>query len=178
MDPVLKKIQSGDLKEFEKLFKLFYSPLCVYANRLLNDKDKAEEIVQEIFYKIWKNREFLDIKVAFKPYLYRSVHNNCLQAIEHNGVEEKYKLHIMLDNKDFVTDPLKEMELEEMNHVIENTMENLPERCRTIFTMNRYEGLKYREIAEKLKISVKTVEAEMGKALYTFRQNLKRYAEV
>jgi RNA polymerase sigma-70 factor (ECF subfamily) len=70
------------------------------------------------------------------------------------------------------------MEMEEMGQVIENTMEDLPDRCRQIFNMNRYEGLKYREIADKLKISIKTVEADMGKALQAFRHNLKVYAEL
>jgi RNA polymerase sigma-70 factor, ECF subfamily len=174
----LKKIQSGDLKEFERLFKLLYSPLCLYANRFLYDKDKAEEIVQDIFYNIWKNRETLDIKVSLKAYLYRAVHNNCLQLIEHNSVEEKYKQYIIKEDVEFQLDPLHAMEIEEMSQVIEHTMDDLPERCRAIFNMNRYEGLKYREIAEKLKISIKTVEADMGKALQAFRQNLKVYAEL
>jgi RNA polymerase sigma-70 factor, ECF subfamily len=174
----LKKIQSGDLKEFERLFKVLYSPLCLYANRFLYDRDKAEEIVQDIFYTIWKNRETLDIKVSLKAYLYRAVHNNCLQVIEHISVEEKYKQYIIKEDVEFQLDPLHAMEIEEMSQVIEHTMDDLPDRCRAIFNMNRYEGLKYREIAEKLKISIKTVEADMGKALQAFRQNLKVYAEL
>jgi RNA polymerase sigma-70 factor (ECF subfamily) len=174
----LKKIQMGDLKEFERLFKDLYSPLCFYANKFVQDRDKAEEVVQDIFYTIWKNHETLDIKVSFKSYLYRAVHNNCLQIIEHKAVEEKYKQHKIYEDVEFQLDPSREMELEEMNQVIDYTMEILPERVRQIFNMNRYEGLKYREIAEKLKISIKTVEADMGKALQAFRQNLKLYAHV
>ncbi len=79
---------------------------------------------------------------------------------------------------EFQLDPLRAMELDEMGQVIEHTMETLPERCRQIFNMNRYEGLKYREIADKIKISIKTVEADMGKTLQTFRQNLKLYADL
>jgi RNA polymerase sigma-70 factor, ECF subfamily len=178
MDLILKKIQSGDLKEFERLFKQLYSPLCLYANRFMRDRDKAEEIVQDIFYTIWKNRITLDIKVSFKAYLYRAVHNNCLQFIEHNMVEEKYKQYIFKEDVQFQIDPLRAMEIEEMGQVIENTMDDLPERCRQIFNMNRYEGLKYREIADKLKISIKTVEADMGKALQAFRRNLRVYADL
>jgi len=178
MDLILKKIQLGDLKEFEKLFKQLYSPLCLYANRFMKDGDKAEEIVQDIFYNIWKNRCNLDIKVSIKAYLYRAVHNNCLQCIEHSLVEEKYKQHIIKEDIEYQTDPLHAMEIEEMGHVIEQTMDNLPERCRQIFNMNRYEGLKYREIADQLKISIKTVEADMGKSLQAFRTNLKVYANL
>lgn len=177
MNLIVKRIQAGDLKEFERLFKDLYSPLCSYANRIIRDKDKAEEIVQDIFYTIWKNRTNLEIKVSLKSYLYRAVHNNCLQMIEHYLVEEKYKQFITNGFMLTEPDPLHEMELEEMSKVIDKTIQGLPDRCRQIFNMNRFDGLKYREIAEILKISIKTVEADMGKALQAFRQNLKIYAE-
>jgi RNA polymerase sigma-70 factor (ECF subfamily) len=175
MNLSLKRIQKGDLKEFERLFKELYSPLCLYANKYLQDKDKAEEIVQDIFYGIWKNREKLDIKVSFKSYLYRAVQNNCLQLIQHYAVEDKYKQYVKNEVSHFQLDPVKEMELQEMNKVVEQTLESLPERCKEIFSMSRFEGLKYREIAEKLQISPKTVEANMGKALQAFRKSLKQY---
>lgn len=177
MNLAAKKIHSGDLKAFEKLFKELYSPLCSYSYRILQDRDKAEEIVQDIFYTIWKNRADLEIKVSLKSYLYRAVHNNCLQLIEHQAVEEKYKQFVMKRDIMVAPDPLHEMELNEMSKLIDDTINALPERCRQIFNMNRLEGLKYREIAEILKISIKTVEADMGKALQAFRQNLKLYAD-
>jgi len=175
MELSLKRIQSGDLKEFEKLFKELYSPLCSFASKILLDKDKAEEIVQDIFYGIWKNKEKLDIRISFKSYLYRAVQNNCLQVIQHHQVEDKYKQHVVNNVEEFQIDPMQEMELEEMNLVIEQTLESLPERCRQIFSMSRFEGLKYKDIAQQLDISIKTVEANMGKALQAFRQNLKQY---
>ncbi|MDF1547585.1 MAG: RNA polymerase sigma-70 factor [Bacteroidales bacterium] len=178
MNLILRRIQKGDLKAFESLFKELYSPLCLYANKYLQDKDKAEETVQDIFYGIWKNREKLDIRVSFKSYLYKAVQNNCLQQIQHHLVEDKYKQYVKSEVAHFHSDPAKEMELQEMNEVIEQTLDSLPERCKEIFSMSRFEGLKYREIAEKLEISTKTVEANMGKALQAFRQNLKQYVGV
>ncbi len=178
MNLSLKRIQKGDLKEFERLFRELYSPLCLYANKYLQDRDKAEEVVQDIFYGIWKNRERLDIKVSFKSYLYRAVQNNCLQLIQHHAVEDKYKQYVKNEISHFQLDPVKEMELQEMNKVVEETLESLPERCKEIFSMSRFEGLKYREIAEKLQISTKTVEANMGKALQAFRKSLKQYVGV
>jgi len=100
-----------------------------------------------------------------------------LQLIEHQAVEEKYKQFVMKRDIMVAPDPLHEMELNEMSKLIDDTINALPERCRQIFNMNRLEGLKYREIAEILKISIKTVEADMGKALQAFRQNLKLYAD-
>jgi len=178
MNLSLKRIQKGDLKEFERLFRELYSPLCFYANKYLQDKDKAEEIVQDIFYGIWKKRAKLSIKVSFKSYLYKAVHNNCLQLIQHHAVEDKYKQYVKNEVSHFQSDPVKEMELQEMNEVVEQTLDSLPERCKEIFSLSRFEGLKYREIAEKLKISTKTVEANMGKALQAFRKNLKQYVGV
>jgi len=174
----LKRIQKGDLKEFEKLFRELYSPLCSYANTYLQDKDKSEEIVQDIFYGIWKKRDTLSIEVSFKSYLYKAVQNNCLMLIQHHAVEDKYKQYIKEEVSHFQSDPGKEMELEELNKLVENTLNTLPERCRQIFSMSRFDGLKYKEIAEKLGISQKTVEANMGKALQAFRKRLGHYGGV
>jgi RNA polymerase sigma-70 factor, ECF subfamily len=171
----LKRIQSGDLKEFENLFRELYTPLCSYASKILHDNDQAEEIVQDIFYGIWKNKEKLDIHISFRPYLYKSVHNNCLQTIQHHQIEEKYRKHVEYNLNEFQIDPIQEMEAEEMNIVIEKTLNSLPERCKQIFNMSRFEGMKYKEIAEILDISTKTVESNMGKALNAFRQNLRHY---
>jgi RNA polymerase sigma-70 factor (ECF subfamily) len=175
MDFSVNKIKDGDLKEFEQLFRELYSPLCSYASQIINDNDKAEELVQDIFYGIWKNRLKLDIKVSFKAYLYKAIQNNCLQLIHHKQVEEKYKQQVAYSSMEFQSDPMEELEAIEMNLLIEKTLEDLPERCRQIFSMSRFDGLKYKEIAQNLDISIKTVEANMGKALNIFRQNLKSY---
>jgi RNA polymerase sigma-70 factor, ECF subfamily len=175
MDICVKLIQSGDIKVFEQLFRELYAPLCSYANKIVNDKDKAEEIVQDIFYGIWKNKEKLEIKISIKSYLYKAVQNNCLQLIQHQHVEDKYRQHVIANLVEYQIDPVREMEVNEMNSAIEKTLESLPERCRQIFNMSRFDGLKYKEIAQKLDISTKTVEANMGKALNAFRQNLKHF---
>jgi RNA polymerase sigma-70 factor (ECF subfamily) len=178
MDFSFALIKNGDLKLFEQLFREFYSPLCSFANKTINDKAKAEEIVQDIFYGIWKNKEKMEIKISLKSYLYKAVHNNCLQLIQHRHVEEKYKAHVSNSVVDYQTDPFEEMEAAEMKMVIERTLESLPERCRQVFNMSRIDGLKYKEIAQILDISQKTVEANMGKALNAFRNNLKYYSKV
>jgi RNA polymerase sigma-70 factor (ECF subfamily) len=169
----VNQIKNGNIKAFEQLFRDLYAPLCGFAQKIVEDKDKAEELVQDVFYKLWKNKNNLNIRVSLKSYLYKSVQNSCLLTIQHNKVKEKYKAHI-ISTKDSsnVKTPEKELETKELHEKINKTMEELPERCREIFYLSKYEGLKYREIAEKLSISQKTVEANISKALKILRKNL------
>jgi len=173
-----KKIKQDDLKEFEDLFKMFYTPLCHYANKFLKDMDVAEEIVQEFFYNYWKNRQTMVIQISLKSYMYRAIRNNSLKYLEHKAVVKKYEDNYKEVNVSESGFENNELELEELNSIIEATLNELPERCSQIFKLSRFEGLKYNEIAEKLSISIKTVEANMGKALQLFRKNLKHYDEL
>lgn len=172
-----KRIKQDDLQEFEKLFKLFYTPLCRYANKFLKDMDIAEEIVQDFFYNYWKNRQTMNIQISLKSYMYRAVRNNSLKYLEHIAVVKKYEKSYKEVNVEASTN-VDELELNELNEIIESTLNQLPDRCSQIFKMSRFEGMKYNEIAEKLSISIKTVEANMGKALQLFRKNLKQYDEL
>ena len=172
------RIKQDDLVEFEKLFKSFYSPLCHYAFRFLKDMNLAEEIVQELFYNYWKNRHTMNIQISIKSYLYRAIRNNSLKYLEHVKVVKKYEQSFIDTNTSDAGNETNELEVKELNDIIEATLNELPERCSQIFKLSRFEGLKYNEIAEKLSISVKTVEANMGKALQLFRKNLKQYEEI
>ncbi len=170
---IANKIKKGNIKAFEQLFRDLYVPLCAYANKFIDDKDKSEELVQETFYNLWKNRENLNIRISLKSYLYKSVQNSCLLTIQHEKVKEKYRLHVLnTGNTEGGKAPDKLLEEKELDKNIQETMNKLPERCREIFYLNRYEGLKYREIAEKLSISQKTVEANISKALKLLRKNI------
>ena len=179
---VLNSIQETGLlkdisiKNYEILFKTYYSTLCNFACKYLKDKDLAEEKVQDVFYKIWKNREQITVTISIKSYLYQSVKNICLQYLEHLNVERRYEKsieHYSLINN---FDPQDEMEINETFQLYDNTLNSLPTRCKEIFQLSRNEGLKYREIADKLSISIKTVEANIGKALQVFRLSFKKYS--
>ncbi|MBE9467879.1 MAG: RNA polymerase sigma-70 factor [Bacteroidetes bacterium] len=174
---IFKKIKKGDIKAFELFFKQNYKVLCNYAFHYLKNAQDAEEVVQDIFFIIWKNRKELNIK-SIKSYLFQSVKNNCLQQIRHKSLNDKYKSFVKHSYKENSEQADKIINAKEMNEIIEKTLNSLPERCKQIFKLSRYEGLKYREIAKKLSISIKTVEANMGKALMHFRNNLKAYIEV
>lgn len=166
------KIKQNDLREFEYLFKSYYTPLCNYAFSIVKDIDQAEEIVQGFFYTYWKNREEISIKLSLKAYIYKSVRNSALRYLQHRQIEEEYRRNAKAD--EYLSTP-NHVEESELDAIVESTLERLPERCRQVFTLSRFNGLKYQEIADLLSISVKTVEADMTKALISFRQNLGQY---
>lgn len=170
---ILKKIKMGDEKAFEKLFKFYYGHLCLFAAKIIEDEITAEEIVQDIFVKFWEKREQITIETSIKNYLFGSVKNSCLNIIKHNKTRAQYAQHVLAEaeNNNF-RDNYIEIDLAKK---IEESIEALPEKRREIFRMSREEGLKYREIAEKLKISIKTVETQMGLAIKTLRDKLKNY---
>lgn len=173
---IQKKIQGGDIQEFERLFNRYYEPLCQHANIILKDMDTAEDLVQEFFYNFWKNRKSLGIKISLNAYLNQSIRNNSLHYLQHLSVRKTYEQNIISEYQQTMpVEKQENVEIKELNTLINRTLQQMPERCSVIFKMNRFEGKKYREIAEILSISVKTVEADMGKALQLFRKTLKEF---
>ena len=172
---VFLAIQSGQTPAFEMLFKTFYQPLCRYANSFLKDPDDAEEIVQAAFIGFWEKREAISIDTSVKSYLYRAVRNSCLNELKHEQVKQRYIAGetVMGEKVSESADHLAiHVELEDK---IKAAIQKLPDQCRLIFTMSRFEELKYQEIADQLNLSVKTVENQMGKALKIMRVQLKEY---
>lgn len=169
-------IKKGNIKAYEALFRAYYKPLIIYSERIVNDHDDANEVVQDIFMKLWEKRKTLEIRSSVSSYLYRAVYNNSLQLLKRKKLELKYKQY-KLHHKDNSVNPSNEMIATELNHKIGLLFEQLPENCRIIFKLNRYDGMKYREVAEHLSISIKTVEANMTKALKYFREHLSEYKE-
>ena len=173
----LRKIQKGDIQSFEKLFHRYYSGLCGYAETLVGKKEVAEEVVQDVFYNIWKNREALKISKSWQSYLYRAAFNNSMMYLRKMRREQPLNEGGSLDPEVGTPDPSQLMQLNEVSELVSKTLKDLPEKTREIFRLNRQEGLKYREIADRLSISVKTVEANMGKALKALRNSLEKYEQ-
>ena len=166
---IFKKIKEGDIKAFETLFRSCYEPLCRYAFRFVENMETAEEIVQDLFYVIWKERQNLQILTSVNGYLYRAVKNKSLQYLEQARVRDDYrKMYVENANMETIT-PQEELEYKELEQQIQETLHHLPDRRQRIFHMNRMEGKKYSEIAAELQISVKTVEAEITKTLRELR---------
>lgn len=163
------RIASGDRAAFEEAFRAHYRPLCAFANTYLNDRDRSEDLVQELFVKLWNERERLNVTTSLKAYLFSAVRNRSF-----NELEKVVRMKPI--NESLHDTPLEDSRSEE-DHTWRSArvlaaIEALPEERRKVFKLSRNEGLKYLEIAERLGISVKTVENQMGKALKTLREEL------
>ena len=169
---IIRRIRNGDTGQFESLFRSSYVSLVRYAKTLIKDHDTAEEIVQDLFFKLWQDREKLNIESSLNGYLFRSVHNRCLHHIEHSRVVERHAAEILNQQTEDQESPSDILNYKELQEKVARILEKLPDRCGKIFTMSRFDGLKYTEIAEKLSVSIKTVEANMGRALKEFRKEL------
>lgn len=162
---------------FEQVFKEHFKNLHAYACSILKDEDEAEEMVQNVFYKLWEKKEKIGELQSVPAYLYRSVHNECMNYVKHEKVKMTYEAHAVHHGNiaGQATDTATAKELE---YRIAEALAGLPEQCRTIFQLSRFEELKYREIADKMGLSVKTVENQMGKALKILRTKLADYISV
>lgn len=176
--PEQPTLPQGEITTFEMLFRTYYKPLCQYAYTYLRDKEGAEEIVQSTFMNVWEKRDSLAIRTSVKPYLYAMVRNACLNALKHEKIKQRYagEEYVLAERShDSVTGFVSSRELERRIH---EAMEGLPEQCRMVFKLSRFEELKYSEIAEQLDISIKTVENHMGKALRIMRERLRDYLPI
>jgi len=169
------QIQAGDKVAFDSLFRTYYQYLCNYAFQILKEIEASEEVVQEVFVNVWEKRDSLDIHTSPKSYLFRSVHNRCLNQIKHIDVREKYKTHNERILKHAETESSIDAEKNELAVLIQKSVDELPTERKRIFQLSRNKGLKNKEIAEQLGISIKTVENQMGKALKYLRLQLSDY---
>jgi RNA polymerase sigma-70 factor, ECF subfamily len=172
---VLETIKSGNENAYEMIFKSYYQPLCRYACTFLHDKEESEEVVQSVFISLWEKRSVLEIQTSFKAYLYRMVRNSCLNVIKHEKVKKHHVAHELAVAEVSYNSVSEKVFANELSLKITEAMKALPEQCRLVFQLSRFEELKYQEIADQLNISIKTVENHMGKALKIMREQLKEY---
>jgi RNA polymerase sigma-70 factor (ECF subfamily) len=158
---------------FESLFHTYYKQLCRFAYRVVRDKDLAEDVVQSCFVNFWQKRTSIAIQSSFKTYLFRAVYNRSVN--EYNRAKKTVHEDVAILNEvsgPISNNPILELEGKEMQDSINKAIAAMPDGCRTVFLLSREEQLSYKEIAEMLQISVKTVENHMGKALRIMREHL------
>jgi len=163
-----------DKQAFEKLFRNYFTPLMAFSRRILGDEDDAREVVHQVFIKLWERRGEIDLSTSLKSYLFTAVNNRSLNVIRDRKKFSSEEVPEMAGEWD-VSAQIESMELEEK---IRGAIDSLPERCRVIFELNRFDGLKYAEIATQLDISVKTVENQISKALKILREKLALYLTI
>jgi RNA polymerase sigma-70 factor (ECF subfamily) len=164
-------LSKKDEAAFEQVFKTHYKNLHAYAFTMLKDEDEAEETVQQVFFKLWERSEHLSFSGSIAAYLYRAVHNESLNFIKHQKVKAGHQLHVAYSMKNKMEYQGRMMR-KELENKFREALNELPEQCRTVFQLSRFEDMKYKEIADKLDISIKTVENHMGKALKLLRTKL------
>ncbi|MBR5611573.1 MAG: RNA polymerase sigma-70 factor [Bacteroidaceae bacterium] len=170
---LLFALSKGKREAFDVLFKRYYPMLCAYARRIVEQED-AEEIVQEIMIWLWENRSRLTIESSLSQYLIKMTHNRSLNLIAKNEAsaraEVKYYTKHQMPSED-----IQIWQIEELSKKIEEAINALPETYRTAFIMHRFKGMSYKEIAEILQVSPKTVDYRIQQALKILRTEFKDY---
>ncbi len=174
-EQLFKLMKDNDSKAFESLFRRHYNPLCRKIIRITEDEEAAEDVVQQLFIKIWESRSMMEVPDSVAAYLTVSARNralNHLKSAQRKRINEERLQNIRSEEDN---SSQHQLEAKELNKLIQEAIQSLPEKRREIFVLSRFEGMSYREIAEQLGISIKTVEAQMGKALQTLREFIKEY---
>ena len=176
---LINGIQKGDLAAFEELYRQYYIFLCLVAEHIVRNHSDAEEIVSDVFVRLWNIREKIDITTSIKGYLIKAVHNTSLNYLERFRVIHKFTDSLNNSDYEFLAwdsdYPLGQLYEKEIMNILEQGISELPDGCRKIFILSRNEDMKYSDIADKLGISVNTVKTQMKIALARLRENLKDY---
>lgn len=168
---LLERLRNGDTSAFDAIFRTWYGPLVGTAERMLRDRAVAEELVQDVMLELWRRRETLAPDGSAQAYLFQATRNRVLNHLRHLKIEQRSEPEIRGDSSPTPHADAAVVE-EELDVAVQRAVQSLPDRCREVFELSRVHGLKYAEIARTLGISVKTVEAQMGKALRILRERL------
>ena len=186
----LKRLKEGDSRSFDFLFNKYYKDLVLFSCVFLKEQNSSEDIVQDIFFRLWENRENLSIESSLKAYLLTAVKNSCFEELRHREVVRTHQNYVMgsSDLIDYNTEHY--LLYSDLNDHLQEAIKKLPEDMqptysdllsedmRTIFEMNRFKNLKYREIAEELNVSVRTVESKISKSLEFLRKHLSGFYDL
>jgi RNA polymerase sigma-70 factor (ECF subfamily) len=168
---LLERLRRGDNAAYEAIFRQWYAPLVATITALLRDRGPAEEVVQDVLLELWRRRESLTLEQSLRAYLFQASRNRALNYLRRLRVESRGEpvIAAAMPTPEQADSEVRE---DELRVAIEKAIAGLPARCREVFELSRIQGRKYSEIAAELGISVKTVEAQMGKALRVMCEEL------
>jgi RNA polymerase sigma-70 factor (ECF subfamily) len=172
-DKTVNILSKDKEKLFKSLFDNYFNILLLNAKKYIGNIAESEEIVQDVFVKLWEHLDRLPQNTNFKAYLYMAVHNSCQNYIKHKLIVDKHNSTVLAESMNSTNSTSNDNK--ELLNLLYKTINQLPEKWRTTFVMNRFDGFKYREIAIKQNISVKTVEKYISKSLRFLQKNLKDY---
>lgn len=168
-----------NITAFKLLFHEYHALLCNVANNIIRDRVGAEDIVQEVFLNLWKRRDDISWDKSLKGYLYQSTVNSALNWLEKNKKTVLFDTAVTLETVKYAATSVEEaLEEQELLKIAQQAIDALPPKCKAIFVLSRYEGMKYHEIASHLQISVKTVESQMTIALKRLYETLMPYLKI
>jgi RNA polymerase sigma-70 factor (ECF subfamily) len=178
-------IKEGDLKSFELLFNTYYKGLRIYAMDILKNREDAEEIVLDMFTSLWDNKSNIQIHTSLKAYLYRSIHNRCINLIRRNEVNLRkgtnYANNTLESTDQDIAgkddSALENLIVLELENNIKAAIEKLPEQCREVFNLSRFEQMKIRDIAMKLNLAESTVKTQLSRAMEKLHEILRNHLD-
>ena len=168
---LLERLRAGAQDAFDSIFRTYYRHLVATAENMLREREAAEDVAQDVMVELWRRRESLVFETSLRAYLFRAVRNRALNHLRHLRIAPRAEPDAAAAHISRSTADRRTLEAE-MASALREAVDSLPDRCREVFQLSRVQGLKYAEIAEALGISVKTVEAQMGKAIRVLRMRL------
>jgi RNA polymerase sigma-70 factor (family 1) len=172
---LLEKLREGDKTAFTYIFSAYYTDLVLFSTTFTKDLLISEEIVQNIFVELWENREFITVATSLKSYLLKTVQNRCLDTIRHNKIRQKYSDQVLEHSLLMENDTENYILNSELEQKLDLALHQLPDEVAEAFRMNRFDGMKYSDIAREQHVSVRTIEVRIGKALKLLRTLLKDF---
>lgn len=172
---LLYRLKEGDHDAFTVIFTTYYKDLVIFAMNFLKQREIAEEIVQDIFVRLWDNSKTLSIDNSLKSYLLKCVQNSCFDLIRHNKIVQRYNDEIGSSQETFEFNTDNYVINSELEDLLKVALDKLSPEIYEAYCLSRYKGLRYKDIAVKMKVSVRTVEVRIGKALVILRDELKDY---
>ncbi|MDR0864140.1 MAG: RNA polymerase sigma-70 factor [Candidatus Symbiothrix sp.] len=179
---LLKKIQKGDIKAFEILYKDYHPRMFGYAKRFIADPEVIKDILQELFSDFWNRKEEWSIEISIRSFLFRMLHNRCIDQLRKQAIHDNFASlsslrlsEIKYRYFDFEEDPFPSIFMAEINEIVEKVIDNLSPQTKEIFQMSRNKGLKNSEIAEEMNLSVRTVEKHIYQTLKILKTRLADY---
>ncbi|MCK5137125.1 MAG: RNA polymerase sigma-70 factor [Bacteroidales bacterium] len=184
-DQLLTHIKNNDKKAFEDIYRMYFPLLHEYAKFYIDSLQMAEDIVQDVFVKLWHSRKEISIKSTLKGYLFRSVHNRCIQYLRHNKIEQQHQVlqqakleEATIMNRVFFESGLSRLFESEIEALVQNALNDLPKKTREIYEFSRRQYLTNKEIAKKINLTEKSVEYHISKALESLRKCLKEFLPI